>query len=85
MKDRVANQRVAKAILNVAADWEIELHPDSSVWPSVGGLVTRTTGVVCGLGPVARNLYTQQEAVSRMSLIQRTLLLAQYLLEVESN
>jgi D-alanine-D-alanine ligase len=85
MKNRVANQRVAKAILNVADEWGIELHADSSVWPSVGGLVTGKTGVVCGMGPVARNLYTPQESVSRISLIQRTLLLAQYLLKTESN
>lgn len=85
MKDRVANQRVAKAILSTAADWEIELRADSSVWPSVGGLVTGKTGVVCGMGPVARNLYTPQEAVHRMSLIQRTLLLVQFLLRTETH
>jgi D-alanine-D-alanine ligase len=85
MKDRVANRRVTNAVLNAAVDWGIELHADSSVWPSVGGLVTGQTGVVCGMGPVARNLYTQQEAVSRMSLIQRTLFLAHFLFKMESN
>jgi D-alanine-D-alanine ligase len=85
MKDRVANQRLAKAILNAAAVWEIDLRTDSSVWPSVGGLVTGQTGVVCGMGPVARNLYTPQESVHRMSLIQRTLLLVQFLLRMETN
>jgi hypothetical protein len=34
---------------------------------------------VCGLGPVARDLGTPQEAVQRISLVQRTLLLADYL------
>lgn len=85
MKDRVANQRLATAILNTAADWGIELRADSSVWPSVGGLVTGQAGVVCGMGPVARDLYTPQEAVQRMSLIQRTLLLTEFLLRTESN
>lgn len=85
MKDRVANQRLAKAILGVAAEWEIELRTDSSVWPSVGGLVAGQAGVMCGMGPVARDLYTPQEAVHRMSLIQRTLLLAQFLLRMESS
>lgn len=84
MKDRVANQRLAKAILGTAEDWGIELRSDSSVWPSVGGLVTGQTGVVCGMGPVASDLYTPQEAVHRMSMIQRTLLLAQFLLRTES-
>ena len=83
MKNRVANQRLAKVILNTAAEWEIDLRVDSSVWPSVGGLVTGSTGVVCGMGPVARHLYTPQEAVQRMSLIQRTLLLVQFILRTE--
>jgi len=85
MKDRVANKRLASAVLGTAADWGIELRSDSSVWPSVGGLVTGHAGVVCGMGPVARDLYTPHEAVQRMSLIQRTLLLAQFLLRMESN
>jgi D-alanine-D-alanine ligase len=37
--------------------------------------------VVCGLGPVAADLYTSDEAVSRISLVQRTLLLMQCLLD----
>jgi D-alanine-D-alanine ligase len=85
MKDRIANKRLASSILSTAADWGIELRTDSSVWPSVGGLVTGRTGVACGMGPVARQLYTPQEAVQRMSLIQRTLLLAQFLLRMESS
>jgi D-alanine-D-alanine ligase len=84
MKDRVANQRLARVLLNTASEWEIDLRADSSVWPSVGGLVSGQTGVLCGIGPVARNLYTPQESVQRMSLIQRTLLLAQFLLKMES-
>jgi D-alanine-D-alanine ligase len=83
MKDRVANKRLAREVLETAANWGIELRQDSSVWPSVGGLVTGRTGVVCGMGPVARALYTPREAVHRMSLIQRTLLLTQFLLATE--
>lgn len=85
MKDRVANKRVANAILNAAADWDIDLHADTSVWPSVAGLVTGRTGVVCGMGPVARNLHTARESVHRMSLIQRTLVLVQFLMRMESH
>jgi D-alanine-D-alanine ligase len=85
MKDRVANRRVTNAILNAAGDWGIEMRADTSVWPSVGGLVTGQTGVVCGMGPVARHLYTPQEAVSRISLIQRTLFLARFLFKMESH
>jgi hypothetical protein len=36
---------------------------------------------VCGVGPVARALYTPDESVDRISLMQRTLLLAEFLCE----
>jgi D-alanine-D-alanine ligase len=45
----------------------------------VAGLVPSSRAVICGLGPVARDVDTPQEAVLRLSLMQRTLLLAQYL------
>jgi hypothetical protein len=34
---------------------------------------------VCGVGPVARDLYTPHEAVNRISLMQRTLLMVELL------
>jgi D-alanine-D-alanine ligase len=79
MKERRANARLVKAIENVAAQWEIPLRRESSVWPSVAGLVPASTGVVCGIGPVARNIYTPDESVDRISLLQRTLLIAEFL------
>lgn len=81
MPQRRANARLGKALAKVAQEWEIPLKTDSSVWPSVAGLVPAKVGVVCGVGPVARDLYTPDEAVQRISLIQRTLLLAQFLLQ----
>ena len=47
-----------------------------------GSLVPATTAVVCGLGPVCKDIYTQHESVGRSSLMKRTLLLAQYLLSI---
>jgi D-alanine-D-alanine ligase len=79
MKERRANLRLANALTAVAAEWEIPLKRESSVWPSVAGLAPASTGVVCGLGPVARNIYTPDESVDRISLMQRTLLLAEFL------
>jgi hypothetical protein len=79
MKERRANTRLAKALENVAAKWEIPFRRESSVWPSVAGLVPSSTGVVCGIGPVARNVYTPEESVDRISLLQRTLLVAEFL------
>ncbi len=83
MKDRVANKRLASALTNTAAELEIELKSGSSLWPSVGGLVTGKTAVVCGMGPHSRSLYTPQEAIQRIGLIQRTIVLAQFLLQHE--
>lgn len=66
--------------LNAIADrWEIRLDRESSVWPSVGGLVDPKTPVLCGMGPVAKDIYTPDESVDRISLIQRTILLAEFL------
>jgi D-alanine-D-alanine ligase len=79
MKERRSNIRLAKSLENVAKEWEIPWSEDSSLWPSVGGLAPSKTGVICGLGPAAKDLYTPKEAVNRTSLIQRILLLALFL------
>lgn len=81
MRDRRANARLVKQLKSVAGKWELPLSAESSVWPSAAGLVTGTTGVVCGVGPVARDLYTPNESVDRISLMQRTMLLSQFLAE----
>ncbi|MHC4699280.1 MAG: ATP-grasp domain-containing protein [Planctomycetota bacterium] len=74
------NQKLAKNLKEVADKWDIPLDQGSSVWPTIAGLVPQSTAVVCGLGPVSRQLYTPQEAVQRISILQRTLLLAEFLL-----
>jgi len=78
MRERSSLQLV-KSLTTVAQKWEIPLAQESSVVPSVGGLVPEKIPVICGIGPVARDLYTPQEAVNRISLIQRTLLIAEFL------
>jgi hypothetical protein len=80
MKGRRGGQRLLRSLKNVADRWEIPLKRETSVWPSVAGLVPARTACLCGVGPVARDLGTAQEAVQRISLIQRTLLLAEFLL-----
>jgi D-alanine-D-alanine ligase len=85
MKERRANLRLAKMLTEVATDWEIPLKRESSVWPSVAGLAPASTGVVCGMGPVARDVYTPYESVDRISLMQRTLLLAGFLAKNGAN
>lgn len=80
MPNRRINQALLQKLKEHAAKWDIPMNTDSSLWPSVAGLVSPQVPVVCGLGPVAQGLYTGQEAISRISLVQRTLLLAEYLL-----
>jgi hypothetical protein len=72
---------MADSLANAARRWEIPLERETSVSPSVAGLVPATTPCLCGVGPVGRDLGTPHESVQRISLIQRTLLLAQFLLE----
>jgi D-alanine-D-alanine ligase len=79
MKNRTANKRLVADLADVATNWEIPFGKESSLWPSVAGLVPSSTPVVCGLGPVTRDAYTPNEAVERLSLLQRTLLVAEFL------
>jgi D-alanine-D-alanine ligase len=76
-----ASTKLFKSLSEVAQRWDIPLEQESSVLPSAAGLVPPEVPVICGIGPVARNLFTTQEAVNRISLVQRTLLIADFLAE----
>jgi D-alanine-D-alanine ligase len=80
MPTRRINNGLLKSLRETAKRWEIPLNTETSLWPSVAGLVSPQVPVICGVGPEAQGLYTGQEAVSRISIVQRTLLLAEYLL-----
>jgi len=77
--ERPEGQRLCEELREVAGKWQIPLNHESSAWPSVAGLLAGDQPVLCGLGPVARDLRTPQESVLRISLVQRTLLLSQFL------
>jgi D-alanine-D-alanine ligase len=79
MKKSRRNDRLVKDLKTVAGKWEIPLDHETSLYPSVAGLVPAKGAATCGVGPVARDLVTPHESVLRLSLMQRTLLLAQYL------
>jgi D-alanine-D-alanine ligase len=81
MKERRGTLQLARNLESVARRREIPLKRESSVWPSVAGLVPPKIPCLCGVGPVARDLGTPQESVLRISLVQRTLLLAEYLVD----
>ena len=79
LENQIQNKRLAAELAEIATNWEIPFGQESALWPSAAGLVPSTTAVVCGVGPVARDLYTPNEAVERISLLQRTLLIAEFL------
>jgi D-alanine-D-alanine ligase len=84
MAERKVNLAMVDQLADIAAPWEIPIHGGTSALPSVAGLVPPTVPVLCGLGPVTQDLNTPQERVSRISLVQRTLLLAQLLVSSNS-
>jgi D-alanine-D-alanine ligase len=79
MTERRSTLDLVKSLGAVANRWEIPLRKESSVWPSVAGLVPASIPCLCGIGPTAQGLGTPDEAVQRMSLVQRSLLLAEFL------
>jgi len=76
---RTGGTRLFEELAGIAEKWQIPLQAESSTWPSVAGLLADDQPALCGLGPVARDLRTPQESVLRISLVQRTLLLTQFL------
>jgi D-alanine-D-alanine ligase len=79
MKKTKKSDILYRQLKAVADKWEIPLDREFSLSPSVGGLVPSKIPTICGVGPIARDVDTPQEAVLRISLVQRTLLLGQYL------
>ncbi len=79
MKKRQRNERISRAYLKLAEELEMPLQVESSLYPSAAGLAPAGPAVMCGIGPVAHHAFTPEESLSRISLMQRTLLLARFL------
>ena len=77
--DRKASRALADELASVAVHWDMSLERGTSSWPSVAGLVPADQACVCAVGPVARDLRTPHEAVQRITIVQRSLLLAEFL------
>lgn len=80
-KDRNVSKELLSKLKRIADEREIPFGKTSSSWPSLAGVVPANIPVVCGMGPVAEDVYTPQESIKRISLIQRTLLLSLFLAE----
>jgi D-alanine-D-alanine ligase len=83
--ERPAGRALADDLARVASGLDIALERGTSAWPSVAGLAPADKACICAIGPVARDLRTPQEAVKRITLVQRSLLLAEFLVSRLSN
>ena len=72
-------RQLSGSLTRIASELSIPLRTKTSAWPSVAGLIPRDTPCVCGVGPTTIDAGTPQEAIERISLVQRTLLLATFL------
>jgi D-alanine-D-alanine ligase len=79
MPQRAVNTAFYQEVAELASSWDIPVEAQRSVLPSAAGLVPPGVACLCGLGPIAEGINTPQERISRFSLVQRTLLLAQIL------
>ena len=79
MPVRRENRGFYTEIQEIANELEIPTSHATSAVPSVAGLVPKGVGVVCGLGPMVDSPHTPHEAVQRVSLFQRTILLSEIL------
>lgn len=77
--ERKPSRVLADELASVAALWDMSLEQGTSSWPTVAGLVPAEKPCVCAIGPIARDLRTPHEAVKRITVVQRTLLLAEFL------
>jgi D-alanine-D-alanine ligase len=80
MRDRSINRRLYKALAQSAEEHNGVLKTEGSRWPSVAGLVPSRTACICGVGPITKDRGTPNEAVQRISIVQRTLLITDFLL-----
>jgi D-alanine-D-alanine ligase len=76
---RRENRSFFGEILEIANELEIPISHSTSAIPSVAGLVPRGVGAIFGLGPLVDAPHTPHEAVQRVSLFQRTILLTEFL------
>jgi D-alanine-D-alanine ligase len=77
-----ASLAMFKKLQSLAKEWDIVLSQGSSLSPSTAGLVPTHIPVLCGLAPMAENLHTSRESVMRVSIVQRILLLTQFMVRL---
>ncbi|SCY88866.1 M20/M25/M40 family metallo-hydrolase [Alkaliphilus peptidifermentans] len=74
------NNLLISRFTNIAEKWNIPFGMESSLLATAAGEINSNIPVVCGFAPASKGLYTPNEAIHRRELVERTLLLAMYLL-----
>ncbi|MBU9723685.1 MULTISPECIES: M20/M25/M40 family metallo-hydrolase [Bacillaceae] len=77
------NNPITKKLRQLSKDWNIPFGSESSLLSTAAGEVTSEVSVICGFAPASKGLYTPNEAIHRRELIERSLLLALYLMDQE--
>lgn len=83
MQERAVNADLLSQFSKLAERFEFPFGSESSLWPSAAGIVEKNVPVLCGLAPIGKELHTSHEAVQRIGLLQRSLLISHFLLERE--
>lgn len=75
------NNPLIQQLSKISEQWNIPFGTESSLLATAAGEIKNGLPVVCGFAPASKDLYTPNEAIHRQELIQRSLLLAMFLLE----
>ncbi|MFW6284802.1 MAG: M20/M25/M40 family metallo-hydrolase [Bacillota bacterium] len=76
------NARLIDAFSKIGAMWNIPFASESTLLPSASGVIPTGKAVLCGMAPGSKKLYTPEESINRTEWVQKTMLLAQYLLSL---
>lgn len=79
LPSRMGNDRLARTIVRLAEQLDLELAAAELPSPSVAGLIPAKAACVSGLGAYGRDFGNANESVNRLSLTQRALLLVRVL------
>ena len=78
---RKKNNPLIQKLSKISGQWNIPFGTESSLLATAAGEISNELPVVCGFAPASKDLYTPNEAIHRQELIQRSLLLAMFLLD----
>ncbi len=76
-----STELLVKELQKISENWNLPFGAESSLLPSAAGEIPEGIPVICGFGPASRDMFTPHECIHRGELLQRILLLTQYLLE----